>query len=83
MRHRALVPPGQQWGAVCLDFRFTQNLHALPTGDAGLLFDFSVRLMDREISEGWRAFYVSEILLREHLPAPLMNELGRDRRKSS
>ena len=45
--------------------------------DAGKLFDFQVQLMKREIAEGWKAFYAQAVLFEQILPAPLINELGR------
>jgi hypothetical protein len=57
--------------------RFANKLNTLLSDKADHLFDFSVQLMEREISEGWRAFYAWEILLSKHLPAPLINELGK------
>lgn len=44
---------------------------------AGDLLDFRIRLMDEEISQGWRCFHARCFWFSEHLPAPLINELGR------
>ncbi|RYE78368.1 MAG: hypothetical protein EOO80_08760 [Oxalobacteraceae bacterium] len=41
------------------------------------MFDFQLALMEREIDEGWRVFYAKEILFKEVLPAPLINEVGK------
>ena len=60
--------------------KFESFLHILRDGlsrDACKLFDFQLALMEREIGEGWRAFYAQEILFKQHLPPPLINELGR------
>ena len=60
--------------------KFESFLHILRDGlshDACKLFDFELALMEREIGEGWRAFYAQEILFKQHLPPPLINELGR------
>jgi hypothetical protein len=56
---------------------FTQDLRAAVSNDAGELFDFQLQLMEREIAGGWKAFYAQEILLKDTLPAPLINDLGR------
>ena len=56
---------------------FSRILREMLSHDAGKLFDFQLALMELEIGEGWRAFYAQEILFKEQLPPPLINELGR------
>ncbi|WP_323141947.1 hypothetical protein [Massilia phyllosphaerae] len=56
---------------------FAHILREVLSHDAGKLFDFQLALMQREIGEGWWAFYSQEILFKDLLPAPLINELGR------
>lgn len=56
---------------------FSHILREVLSHDADKLFDFQLALMEREIGEGCRAFYAQEILFKEQLPPPLINELGR------
>ena len=56
---------------------FAHSLREVLSNDADKLFDFQLALMEREIAEGWRVFYADEILFKEVLPAPLINEVGK------
>ncbi len=56
---------------------FKQHLREALSRDAEQLFDFQLQLMERSIAAGWKAFYAQEILFKELLPAPLINELGK------
>ncbi|WP_323141946.1 hypothetical protein [Massilia phyllosphaerae] len=56
---------------------FAHILREVLSHDAGKLFDFQLALMELEVGEGWRAFHTQEILFKEKLPPPLINELGR------
>ena len=56
---------------------FAHTLREVLSHDAGKLFDFQLALMELEVGEGWRAFHTQEILFKEQLPPPLINELGR------
>ncbi len=49
------------------------NLLAL---HARQLVDSQITLMDRDIAEGWRAFYARPVWFKENLPPPLINEQG-------
>ncbi|WP_323141944.1 hypothetical protein [Massilia phyllosphaerae] len=56
---------------------FAHSLREVLSNDADKLFDFQLALMEREIDDGWRVFYAKEILFKEVLPAPLINEVGK------
>ncbi len=56
---------------------FAHSLREVLSNDADKLFEFQLALMEREIAEGWRVFYAKEILFKEVLPAPLINEVGK------
>lgn len=54
-----------------------RNLSDALCVSAGKLLDFRIRLMDEEISQGWPCFHARALWFSEHLPAPLINTLGR------
>jgi hypothetical protein len=56
---------------------FVQNLRVALSDNAERLFDFQLQLVERGIAAGWKAFHAREILFKEQLPAPLINELGK------
>lgn len=53
------------------------KLRQVLTEEVEHLLDFKLQLMEREIAEGWRAFYARELYFKQHLPPPLINDLGR------
>jgi hypothetical protein len=56
---------------------FARELEAALYKNASLLFDTRMRLMTQEIAAGWRAFHGWPAWCMQHLPAPLMTDLGR------
>ncbi len=56
---------------------FAEKLRSILADHADQLVDCKLRLMEQEIADGWRCFYTQEVLLKEYLPLPLINELGR------
>lgn len=56
---------------------FALELQEILMHDAGQLLDQWLALIEQDIADGWRAFYAREVWMREHLPAPLINGLGR------
>jgi hypothetical protein len=56
---------------------FARELEAALYKNAPLLFDTRMRLMEQEIAAGWRAFHGRPAWFMQHLPAPLMTDLGR------
>ncbi|GGX86207.1 hypothetical protein GJV26_28450 [Massilia dura] len=57
---------------------FQHGLRSILSDNAERLFDFQLLAMECAIAEGWKAFYAQEILFKEQLPAPLINELGKE-----
>lgn len=56
---------------------FARGLQQILLHDADRLLDQWLALIEHDIEDGWRAFYAREVWMREHLPAPLINGLGR------
>jgi hypothetical protein len=56
---------------------FAREFEAALSNNASLLFDTRMRLMKQEIAAGWRAFHGRPAWFMQHLPAPLMTDLGR------
>jgi hypothetical protein len=56
---------------------FVREFEAALYKNASLLFDTRMRLMTQEIAAGWRAFHGKPAWFIQHLPAPLMTDLGR------
>jgi hypothetical protein len=56
---------------------FAREFEAALYKNASLLFDTRMRLMKQEIAAGWRAFHGRPAWFMQHLPEPLMTDLGR------
>lgn len=41
------------------------------------LLDFKIQLAEVEMAEGWHCFYAREVWLKDNLPPPLINDIGR------
>lgn len=53
------------------------RLQQILADHADTLIGHWIALIEQDIADGWRAFYAREIWMRNHLPAPLINPLGR------
>ena len=56
---------------------FREHLRPRLSEEAERLLDFRLELMEQEIAEGWQVFYAHEVLFKQYLPPPLINDMGR------
>ncbi len=57
--------------------QFMRGLRCLLTDEVDDVLAFWLSSIDRDIADGWRCFYADIVWAKQHLPPPLINELGR------